>query len=219
MGQLRQALTEIGRARRLAPAELFAVGLSMAFNQIAGNDAEARKFVDLALALGWTSEARPLQVALAGLAQRNGHYAEAADHILMNAPAGLRAAGGDEVIRAVYAAFGDSTRKPAAAKALKALLPRINTDEMPLYMQVDASLLFTELDDLDAAFEFANQNYDVRTRAAGSAWASLWTPEMRSFRRDPRFQPFATRLKLMDYWQKYGPPDDCELRSGKLSCH
>jgi len=119
----------------------------------------------------------------------------------------------------VYSAFADPVKKPAAAKALKGLLGRINTDQMPLYMHVDASLLFTELDDLDSAFEFANQNYDLRARAAGSAWASLWTPQMRPFRRDPRFQPFMTRSKLMDYWQKYGPPDDCELKDGKLSCH
>ena len=218
-GHLRQALTEIGRARRLAPAELFAVGLSMAFNSITGHDTETQKFVDLAIALGWTSEARPMQVALSGLAQRKGQYAEAADHILSIAPASLRAAGGDEVIRAVYAAFGDPAQRPAAAKALKELLPRINTDEMPLYMQVDASLLFTQLDDLDSAFEFANRNYNLRARAGGSAWSSLWTPAMRPFRRDPRFQPFVTRLKLMDYWQKHGPPDDCELKDGKLSCH
>jgi hypothetical protein len=46
----------------------------------------------------------------------------------------------------------------------------------------------------------------------------MWTPEMRSFRRDPRFQPFMTRLNLMDYWGKFGPPDDCELKRDKLTC-
>jgi hypothetical protein len=191
----------------------------MAFNTITGNDAEASRFVELATALGWTSESRPLQVTLSGLAKRKGDFAGAADHILMFAPESVHAAGGDEVIRAVYAAFGDPAKKPAAAKALQALLRRINTDEMALYRQVDAILLFTELDDLDSAFEFANANFDLRERAAGSAWASLWTPEMRPFRRDPRFQPFVTRLKLMDYWQQSGPPDDCELKDGKLSCH
>jgi hypothetical protein len=42
---------------------------------------------------------------------------------------------------------------------------------------------------------------------------------MRPFRQDPRFQAFTTRLKLMDYWQTFGPPDDCDLKDGKLACH
>jgi len=50
----------------------------------------------------------------------------------------------------------------------------------------------------------------------GANWGGLWVPEMRPFRRDPRFQPFAERLGLMDYWLKHGPPDDREIRQGKL---
>jgi hypothetical protein len=41
---------------------------------------------------------------------------------------------------------------------------------------------------------------------------------MRPFRRDARFQTFATRLGLMDFWLQYGPSDDCELCDGKLIC-
>ncbi len=46
----------------------------------------------------------------------------------------------------------------------------------------------------------------------------LWMPQMRAFRQDPRFQALATRLKLMDYWKQYGPPDDCALLSEQLEC-
>jgi hypothetical protein len=48
---------------------------------------------------------------------------------------------------------------------------------------------------------------------------AIWTPELRGFRQDSRFQAFATRLGLMQYWQQYGPPDDCDLKDGKLTCH
>jgi hypothetical protein len=27
------------------------------------------------------------------------------------------------------------------------------------------------------------------------------------------------RMGLFDYWSKYGPPDHCELRNGKLICN
>ena len=48
---------------------------------------------------------------------------------------------------------------------------------------------------------------------------AYWLPEMRPFRRDLRFQAFVTRLGLMEYWKQYGPPDDCDLNDGKLTCH
>jgi hypothetical protein len=41
---------------------------------------------------------------------------------------------------------------------------------------------------------------------------------MRPLRRDPRFQTLVTRLKLIDYWQQFGPPDGCDLQDGKLLC-
>jgi len=34
----------------------------------------------------------------------------------------------------------------------------------------------------------------------------------------PRLQGFLTRRKLSEYWQHYGPPDECDLRDGTLTC-
>jgi hypothetical protein len=56
------------------------------------------------------------------------------------------------------------------------------------------------------------------TIGATPLWQFLWEPEMRPFRRDPRFQAFVTHLKLFDYWKQYGPPDECELKDEKLTC-
>jgi hypothetical protein len=45
----------------------------------------------------------------------------------------------------------------------------------------------------------------------------LWLPEMRPFRSDPRFHEFAAdRLRLLEYWEEYGPPDGYALRAGRL---
>jgi hypothetical protein len=54
---------------------------------------------------------------------------------------------------------------------------------------------------------------------ASNMTTALWGPDMRPFRRDRRFQAFISRSGLMDYWQQYGPPDDCDLTNGKLICH
>ena len=55
----------------------------------------------------------------------------------------------------------------------------------------------------------------VLRRAHGDGYGHR---EMSPFRRDARFQEFVTRLGMMPYWEKYGPPDDCDLKDGKLSC-
>ena len=58
-----------------------------------------------------------------------------------------------------------------------------------------------------------------KSGTGGTDWIEVWRPEMRPFRQDARFQAFVTRVKLPDYWMQYGPPDACELRDGKLTCH
>jgi hypothetical protein len=76
---------------------------------------------------------------------------------------------------------------------------------------------------LDTAYTAANRCLD---RAASDhvygvfSFAALWwTPELRAFRADPRFQALVARYGLMPYYQQYGPPDDCELKNNKLTCH
>ncbi len=79
----------------------------------------------------------------------------------------------------------------------------------------------TMLGALDPAYDVANEGLDRfrRSGTIGGSWGGLWIPEMRPFRQDPRFQALADRLGLIEYWKQYGPPDNCELRDGKLICH
>ena len=39
---------------------------------------------------------------------------------------------------------------------------------------------------------------------------------MRSFRDDERFQLFARRLRLFEFWSEYGPPDGYSLAGERL---
>jgi hypothetical protein len=72
---------------------------------------------------------------------------------------------------------------------------------------------------MDVAYNLAEQCMDSLVPGQLIRLTLLWTPERRPFRRDPRFQALATRLGLMEYWQQYGPPDECDLKDGKLTCH
>lgn len=64
-----------------------------------------------------------------------------------------------------------------------------------------------------------NVSTGERQRRRFGSWTGFWIPELRSFRQDARFQAFAMRLGWMDYWRQYGPPDECELKNNKLTCH
>jgi hypothetical protein len=76
---------------------------------------------------------------------------------------------------------------------------------------------------LDLAYEVANTTLDALESTGFLLGAvhvgAYWLPEMRPFRRDPRFQAFVTRLGLMEYWQQFGPPDECDVKNGQLIWH
>jgi hypothetical protein len=86
-----------------------------------------------------------------------------------------------------------------------------------------SSMAYALLGALDVAYDLADQCLDSAAPDAVLATAYVntfkWDPDLRPFRRDRRFQAFATRLGLMEYWQQYGAPDDCDLKDGKLTCH
>jgi len=71
---------------------------------------------------------------------------------------------------------------------------------------------------IDEAFALAFDSADhyAREGSVGGAWGVLWLPEMQPFRDDERFQLFARRLRLFEYWSEYGPPDGYSLRGERL---
>jgi TolB-like protein len=221
VGHLQQALEQTAEAYRLAPA-LPRSSITLAANySIMGRDGDALKYVDTGVKLGIGSNVTPVPQIYGNALARSGHYAEAADRIVGTLPPGIRAAGGEAVIRGVYAALGDPAKKPAASDALQNLVRTLKPDDLPVNTRKDLLALFTQLGALDRAFTLANQSLDLYAREGtlGSAWGVLWLPEMRLFRQDARFQAFVTRLKLMDYWKALGPPDGCDLKQDKLICH
>jgi hypothetical protein len=54
-------------------------------------------------------------------------------------------------------------------------------------------LWYVVLGAVDAAYEAANQVLDdfARSGTVGTAWGFLWLPEMRAFRRGPRYSKLA----------------------------
>jgi len=220
VGYMRRALAECREAYRLAPADVTATLLLSATHSLMGFDADALKFGNLAIKLGQSPNRVPLPQVFANAAARDGHYAEAAERMIGTMPASVRAAGSDDVIRRLYAALGTPAQRQTAAEALRTLVDKTRPGDLDVNTRKFMIQAFTQLGSLDDAFNFANKSLDyfARSGTVGLSWGVLWLPETQPFRRDPRFQALVTRMGLMEFWQQNGPPDDCDLKDGKLTC-
>ena len=223
VGRFRDALAEGRKGFELAPADPWVVANLAGRYSNAGSYAEAWKYADLAVQLGHPKDGTPLPALYAEAALREGRYADSADILIrpldLSDPERARQA---QVIKLVHAALADPRRRASTLAALAQLYDArpsaaALTDITPCMV---GAYRFVLLNAVDKSYALANQCLNrMAPGAAGRFGGGLWNPWMRPFRQDPRFQAFTSRLGLMAYWQRYGPPDDCDLKNGKLTCH
>jgi Flp pilus assembly protein TadD len=225
VGRLREALVEARKAYALAPANNVAVSALAVALSLNGRDAEAATPLATFRALSGANPTRIYSMVLFRAAIKARQLDNATDLLVAVAKPGVvdRAS-----MAAVVAAITNPAKRPAAV-AVKSRFypsappPRPAADN-PLQWRADsaatcmASYAYTLAGALDEAYDLANRCLPA---SIGVINEVLWFPEMRPFRRDPRFADYIDRLglHLVEYWQKYGPPDDCELKAGKLTCH
>jgi TolB-like protein/Tfp pilus assembly protein PilF len=228
VGHLRRALEMARRAYALAPARPITSLFLATVQWQAGLYAEAVESANRSIALGVNRAAKPLADIFAAAALRDGHLSEARDRVVGSMHReDTDAARAMDVISLAYAAQTDSAKRAALLAAARRIYPAVGGSAMTLSMRA-ASTCIRAAYSL-ALVEFVAASYDLANRCLDRVAAPIispdldpllvWAPGMRSFRRDPRFQAYATRLGLMEYWQQYGPPDDCDLKNGKLTCH
>ncbi len=219
-GRLRRAVSEISESYRIAPAQVFVIHHLSLAGALAGYDADARRFGELGRQLGGGGPpAWDLLLPDTRAAARSGRYEAVSDRAVKTLPAALSHADGVGIIKAFYGALADPTEKPATRQALQRFVHKVVAANIDGFTKLFFVYMFTTLDALDHAYELANRWLD-QSEESGiiETWYSLWSPEMRPFRRDPRFQALVMRLKLIDYWEHFGPPDGCDLNDGKLVC-
>ena len=216
-GHMRQAEQEALVGYGLAPANPRVVAGVAALYDLMGRTAEAMRYARLTIALGEGDNPLVL-VVRRDSALRSGRYEEAA-RLEIGADPTLQDPSRAAALRQAFAAFGNPAARAAAARALRGLLQALRASKRDDY-RISAMLWPTRLGDVDFAYDSANWYLDqyARDGIVGTSWGFLWMPEMRPFRQDPRFQAFVRRLKLIDYWTRYGPPDDCDLKDEKLTC-
>jgi adenylate cyclase len=218
-GHFRKAVKEIRAAHQMAPADaLVALRLCTVLLMTGAPVAEGMKYATLAIDLGFPKTLSPVPLMYGLAAWREQRYTEAADFLVqeLRVP-GLGAEHAVRLALSTLATGGETSPAIAALRAVeeKAHSRRLAWDGIGFFCW-----LYTWLGALDHAYEAAHRTLDEMERS-GPVWifpGGLWAHHMQVFRQDPRFQALVTRLGLMRYWEEYGPPDDCELRGGRLIC-
>jgi Tfp pilus assembly protein PilF len=222
-GRLREALTIFQAELRKTPTHCRgAMQVAVALGMQPGRGSEALHYVDVAMSHGWPGNSRDVQKLSSEIARRAGRYAEAAEYQATLLPAAARQAGGVEVVRLLHQSLADPSRRRAALASLDALNAKGAAAGMDSFEMLMLSMnWYTMLGQVDRAY-LVSERWLAETRRAGSIGIpfnfTFWQPEMRPFRADPRFAELTRRMGLMAYWQKYGPPDDCQLDGAALHC-
>jgi serine/threonine protein kinase len=222
-GRVREALRVFHSEHRKRPtASRGSMQVAVAQAAQPGNDVEALRYIDIAISNGWPDDSRDVEELNSTIARRAGRYAEAAEHQAMTLPAEARQAGAVEVIRLLHKALADPAERRNAIAALDGLNiqgPESGMGSFPMLML--SMNWYTMLGDVDRAY-LVSDRWLAESRRSGLSGIpfifGFWLPEMRPFRTDPRFQELARHMGFIAYWEKFGPPDDCQLRSGTLSC-
>jgi TolB-like protein len=217
VGHLHEALHEVLEGHREAPAFAPFAMLVSTTNAVLGRYSEAIRYDQMAKEVGGFSTPG----GYIGAALDAGRYDEAARLALPSLPEAMRHGSGEQTIRRVFSAIGDPASRSEALRALGQLMKGLKPSDTSNDTKLVVATWYVQLGALDPAYALAEQAVDdaVRQGTLGQRWlVSLWTPQARAFRTDPRFQTFTTRLGFMDYWKQYGPPDECDLVDERLVC-
>jgi tetratricopeptide (TPR) repeat protein len=220
VGSLARYVEASLNAQRLAPVWIASLlNLAVAYTLV-NQDKAARRYVDLCLELGFPPAAGPIVDVKAQLAVREGRFDEAAELMTSALAPDVPAATASEAMGLVHRALAAPAHRAAAVAALERLQTSLIAGQQIQFLKRRLLLWYAQLGELDRAFALMTQllDYFGGSGTIGTAWALLWMHEMLPFRRDPRFQLLCRRLGLFEYWNAYGPPDNCQLRAGQLIC-
>jgi DNA-binding winged helix-turn-helix (wHTH) protein len=208
-GHLRRATAMLRESQVRAHGMIGIVSIDALTHLFAGNESEARESLNLIMAMG----GRPTQPLLTDLfalqAMREGRHVDAIALLQENLPERMRTAGVESAIARVVTSIATGVGTPHAVDQLDRLLERLPIADISDSIRHHLLVWYVQLGALDRAYAIGNYLLDYYSGqgTAGIFWGNLWRHESREFRRDSRFEAFATRIGLGDYWQRFGPPD------------
>jgi TolB-like protein len=228
LGHLRDALREAHTAYDLAPANPSMVAVLAEMLWMAGEDDQAERYANLANDLGLSNSSDLLRGIRLEIALKRRHY----DDAITLADTSFDAKDADwsrtaSLHKLAYSALAGKGNRDAVLKARERLYPRPTQARTSTIVESEACIAaasaFVYIGMVDAAYDLVNQCLaglkSPYTSTGGNAVDRFWSPLMRPFIRDARFQTLSTRLGWMDYWRQFGPPDDCDIKNNHLTCH
>jgi adenylate cyclase len=197
-GRLTDALAQAEKALELDPASAI-INYNLAQTLLAiGYDERAAEQMQAAAALGLDMATEHSVEIILALRRGDLSRFEALGR------ASLEHAGADpSVAAAIVAALRDAASVPQLAEAMDAArLPAAQRANIWMLLREDQRAM-------DALLSAADEDKDL---------AVLWYPEGRGVRMHPRFDEFAERTGLLEYWKQFGMPDDCRVVDERLGC-
>ena len=224
VGQIRKSHDCLRECYERSPAEprllaLLAVA-SLALPITPETTEAAAMYADLAMNLGMHKDANTLPIVRLYVALRRGQRAEVEDvaHDVVGQLLHDARTEGVRAIVAIQAAVADWRLRASALTAVDTLLDALQPARIGPVLAAQIVAWYTMLGALDQAYGFAERalNFATRHGTMGILLTWLWHPELYPLRKDGRFGNFVERLGMREFWQVHGPPDDCELRNGRL---
>lgn len=185
LGQLRASADEVDRAHAMAPVNPIITSAVASIRSLQGLDEEALRYANEAADLGYSKEALPLLEVYARAALHAGRYSEAANRQVaeldLTGPVKGRAG---EVIKLVYAALSDPSKRTVALASRARLYPRQsrpvrNVGAVETQACMAASFSYVLLDANDTAYDLANQCLHETHVAWYATRLNLFSPELR----------------------------------------
>jgi len=219
VGQIERAFQQAEHALRVAPTHAIGVNLLAILHLTRGQNERALHYANLAAQLGQSRSFAPLVDILFSLAVRAGRMAEATDALMTVIPARAHTPRLAQTAELLCRQSRTASESVIAAEALQVLERSLEARELDPPLRKRFLLWYVSIGAMDLAYDFAFNSLDhyAREGTVGGAWGVLWMPEMAAFRKDERFQLFARRLRLFEYWSEYGPPDGHSLNGERLA--
>jgi TolB-like protein len=225
VGHIENTLRHLTEEYRAAPAvpvmPAILAAATLALPLSANAAQQAVDYADLAIELGMPASAGPVPVVKAYATLRLGWYdqvMQAAQVLASRLPPALADVGGANVVVGVHAALTGRMSRSDAVQALDALVRAAAPEKFGPELSVHVLVWYTMLGELDRAYGFVERvlHYALPRHTLGLFLPWIWLPELLPFRRDLRFLAIVERLRLVDYWKKFGPPDEFDLRGQML---
>jgi TolB-like protein len=219
VGQLERAFQQAEHALRVAPTHPIGVNMLATLYMTRNQNEQALRYANLAVDLGQPRTVAPLADLLCELAVRAGQVDEAVNYMTATFPERARTPELFRTVQLLCRTNLSPSEASDAAAGLRAVESSLSLHELDPPLRKRFMLWYSRLGALDQAFELAFQSLDhyAREGTVGGAWGVLWLPEMAPFRSDDRFQLFARRLRLFEYWTEYGPPDGHALSGDRVT--